>query len=239
MNPKNKKQVTNRTTSVSERGTQHRSMLQTETTQLTWEEFFSPLSAAASENRKAHSLKWNVEPLVQKIKDIVFAFLESRDVPYNNLPRIEGHSEGNGIIGQITSKQLAPYDHIPGVKSAFEILFSLHCFDLDREKHPEKAYVHLLRAALNMQAIVAAKMEAQFFAGKGTQYGGKKASSKRAKRDTKQLILDEFRKYRDEGKTPADARRLAKNRVKVSQSWLDQLWRAAAIEEEYQRLKKL
>ena len=166
MNPKNKKQVTNRTTSVSERGTKHPSMLQTETTQQTMEEFFSP------ENIKAHNLKWNAEALVQEIKDIVFAFLESRDVPYNNLPRIEGHSEGNGIIGQITSKQLAPYDHIPGVKSAFEILSSLHSFDLDREKHPEKTYVHLLRAGLNMQAIVVAKMEAQFFAGKARQGDG-------------------------------------------------------------------
>ena len=142
-------------------------------------------------------------------------------------------------IGIGPKEWLTTYDHIPGVRDAFRLLFEIHCFNLSREKEPEKAYAHLIRAALGIQAIIISEMEAQYFAGKGTQYGGKKAGLWSVAEHRKGQLLNVFCKYRDKGRDRATARRLAGEEIGLKQRQVDNYWSAAKIEAEYQKIKTL
>ena len=74
MKAKNKKQITNRTTSVSDKGTKYRSMLQTETTQLTLEEFFSHKFLSK------HNEGYDVNGLIENLRQRAFEFLDFKQI---------------------------------------------------------------------------------------------------------------------------------------------------------------
>jgi hypothetical protein len=216
----NKKQVTNRTTSVSERGTKHRSMLQTETRQLTLEEFFSKKSLTA------HNEGYDIDVLMENLRQRALGFLDFKQIPYSELR--------HGVKGITTKEWRAQYDHIPGVTDALGLLLELHCFSQDRENKPDLAYAHLLRAALGIQSIVIAEMEAQFFVGKSRQGDGGNWNEREIR---KEELLSEYCKLRLEGKSEVEARRLAAKRIKVSLTTAKRYFTLEEIEMEYQLLE--
>ena len=222
MNPKNKKQVTNRTTSVSDRGTQHRSMLQAETTQLTMEEFFSKKFVAW------HNEAYDVDVLIENLRQRALGFLDFKQIPYLELR--------HGAKGITPKEWRAQYDHIPGVADALGLLLELHLFSQIREDKPDLAYAHLLRAALDIQSIVIAEMEAQFFVGKSRQGDGGNWNEREIR---KEELLSEYCKLRLEGKSEIEARRLAAKRIDVSLRTAKRYFTLDEIEMEYQSLKGL
>ena len=90
-----------------------------------------------------------------------------------------------------------------------------------------------------MKAITTASLEAHYFAGKGTQYGGKKAALWSDSEQRKSQLLIAFCEYRDKGKDRATARRLAGEEIGLKARQVANYWSAAKIEAEYQKIKTL
>lgn len=172
----------------------------------------------------------NIDLLAEDIKEEALSFLDSHAIPYAEIPA--------GDLGCISKEWIAKYDHIPGARAAFGMLFELHSFREARKLNlSEMAYSHLLRIVARQKIITIARMEAQYFAGKGTQYGGNKASLRSIARHRKDQLLNVFCKYRDKGKDRATSRRLAGEEVGLKQRQVDNYWSAANIEAEYQKIK--
>ena len=80
---------------------------------------------------------FDTEILLREVKDRALSFLDLHEIPYSELLL--------GEQGVVSLEWLDQFDHIPGVRTAFSILFELHCFEMTCKDKPTQAYAHLLR----------------------------------------------------------------------------------------------
>lgn len=223
-----KKKIITTTTQVSSKSKKFRSMLKTEHTYYLPEEL---ITSFGTSDYPDSSQGWNVDILIANLKAHALSFLDFKNVPVNELDQ--------GEFGIAPEVWLEQYNHIAGVSEGFYLLFEIHCFNLNRKTDSEVAYTHLLRATNCMRAITTASLEAHYFAGKGTQYGGKKAALWSDSEQRKSQLLIAFCEYRDKGKDRATARRLAGVEIGLKERQVANYWSAAKIEAEYQKIKTL
>ena len=210
-----KKRTISRTTSVSERSRKYPSMLKTEITTT------DDIANWVKQNNQGY----DVDVLVAEVKQAALSFLDSREVPYSDLPF--------GDQGTVRSDWLEGFDHIAGVRPAFGILFEIHCFKLKRKDKPTEAYSHLLRIVPRQALLVIAEMEARYFAG-AARAGDSGKQSERTVRMTK--FLSEYCSLRDDGKTPIHARQFAAKRTSISMTTAKRYFKIEDIEKLYQQI---
>jgi hypothetical protein len=213
-----KKRIISRTTSASERSRKYPSMLKTEITT-------HDLDDISSELIKRHNLGYDVDALVAEVKQDALSFLDSREVPYSDLPL--GHQ------GIVPPGWLEKFDHIPGVRPAFGILFEIHCFELKREDKPNEAYAHLLRIVPRQSQLTVANMEARYFAGAARAGDGGKQSERKVRQNK---YFCEYCNLRNDGKTKIHARQLAAKRVDISMTTAKRYFKIEDIEKLYQQI---
>jgi len=189
-----KKKIT-RTTSVSERSRKFKSMLVTEIT----------TDIGLDEISRSSQQGYDVELLAYEVKEHALNFLDDHKIPYSELPY--------GKDGVVPREWLSQFDHIPGVRVAFGILFELTCFEIKREENPNAAYAHLLRIIPRQQMLIIARMEARYFAGQARLGGGGKTSERELRRER---FLTEYVKLRKQNRLPTYCRQIAAKRAKVS-----------------------
>lgn len=194
---------------------QHDSMLVTKTT--TFKDGV-PTSAECDELNKG----WNVEILIEETRQDALSFLDDKKVPYVELP-LGNH----GLVGP---DFLSRYDHIPGVRQAFQILFELHCFNLKRQDQSEEAYGHLLRAASHISLLTLAKLEAGYLAGMARAGDSEKTAQKL---ERQKVLLKHYADLRQAGKNPSEARRLAARRAGIPFSTVKRWYSLDKIEKAY------
>jgi len=189
-----KKKIT-RTSSVSERSRKYKSMLVTEVnTNISLDE----LSISSQQG-------YDVELLANEVKEYALNFLDDHKIHYSELP--------NGEDGIVPREWLSQFDHIPGVRVAFGILFELTCFEIKRTEAPNAAYAHLLRIIPRQEMLTIAEMEARYFAGQARSGGGGKTSDRELR---KEKFLTEYLKLRKQNRLPTYCRQIAAKRAKVS-----------------------
>ncbi len=210
-----KKRTISRTTSVSERSRKYPSMLKTEITTT------DDIANWVKQNNQGY----DVDVLVAEVKQAALSFLDSREVPYSDLPF--------GDQGTVRSDWLEGFDHIAGVRPAFGILFEIHCFELKRKDKPTEAYSHLLRIVPRQSQLVIAQMEARYFAG-AARAGDIGKQSERTVRMNK--FLSEYCSLRDDGKTPIHARQFAAKRISISMTTAKRYFKIEDIEKLYQQI---
>jgi hypothetical protein len=213
-----KKRIISRTTSASERSRKYPSMLKTEITT-------HDLDDISSELIKRHNLGYDVDALVAEVKQDALSFLDSREVPYSDLPL--GHQ------GIVPPGWLEKFDHIPGVRPAFGILFEIHCFELKREDKPNEAYAHLLRIVPRQSQLTVANMEARYFAGAARAGDGGKQSERKVRQNK---YFCEYCNLRNDGKTKTHARQFAAKRVDISMTTAKRYFKIDDIEKLYQQI---
>ena len=211
-----KKRTINRTTSASERSRKYPSMLKTEIT--THDDISSELI-------KRHNLGYDVDALVAEVKQDALSFLDSREVPYSDLPL--GHQ------GIVPPGWLEKFDHIPGVRPAFGILVEIHCFEWKREDKPNEAYAHLLRIVPRQSLLTIANMEARYFAGAARAGDGEKNNQRKVRL---KKLFSEYCSLRDEGKAPIHARQFSAKRVGISMTTAKRYFKIDDIEKLYQQI---
>jgi hypothetical protein len=162
---KDKKRIINRTTSASNRSRKYPSMLKTEMI----------TTYDIQKWSEQNNLGYDVDVLVAEVKKDALSFLDSHGVPYSDLLF--------GDQGVVPSDWLEKFDHIPGVRPAFGILFEIHCFELKRKDKPTEAYSHLLRIVPRQSQLVIAQMEARYFSGAARAGDGGKQSEKKARQN--------------------------------------------------------
>jgi hypothetical protein len=212
---KDKKRIINRTTSASNRSRKYPSMLKTEMT-TTYD-----IQKWAEQN----NLGYDVDVLVAEVKKDALSFLDSHGVPYSDLLF--------GDQGVVPSDWLEKFDHIPGVRPAFGILFEIHCFELKRKDKPTEAYSHLLRIVPRQSQLVIAQMEARYFAGAARAGDGGKQSERKVR---KNKYFCEYCNLRNDGKTKTHARQLAAKRVDISMTTAKRYFTIEDIEKLYQQI---
>jgi len=212
---KDKNRTIKRTTSASERSRKYSSMLTTEISTT------DDIQKWAEQN----NLGYDVNTLVAEVKRDALSFLDSHEVPYSDLLL--------GDQGAVPSDWLEKFDHIAGVRTAFGILFEIHCFELKRKDKPNEAYSHLLRIVPRQSQLVIAQMEARYFAGVARAGDGGKQSERKVRQNK---YFFEYCNLRNDGKTKTHARQLAAKRVDISITTAKRYFKIEDIEKLYQQI---
>jgi len=212
---KDKNRTIKRTTSASERSRKYSSMLKTEISTT------DDIQKWAEQN----NLGYDVNTLVAEVKRDALSFLDSHEVPYSDLLL--------GDQGAVPSDWLEKFDHIAGVRTAFGILFEIHCFELKRKDKPNEAYSHLLRIVPRQSQLVIAQMEARYFAGVARAGDGGKQSERKVRQNK---YFFEYCNLRNDGKTKTHARQLAAKRVDISITTAKRYFKIEDIEKLYQQI---
>ena len=210
-----KKRIIRRKTSVSKRSKKYQSHLVTEIATHNDLEQFVDFSGEA----------FNTDILVREVRDRVLSFLDQHQVPYSELLL--------GEQGVVSLEWLEQFDHIPGVRPAFSILFELHCFEMTCKDKPTEAYTHLLRIIPRESQLVTAEMEARFFSGAARVGDGEKQNARKARLNR---VFSEYCNLRYDGKTPIHARQFAAKRVGVSMTTAKRYFTVKNIEKLYQQI---
>jgi hypothetical protein len=208
-----KKKIT-RTTSASERSRKYKSMLVTEIA----------TDIGLDELSRSSQQQYDVELLVNEVKEHALHFLDDHKIPYSELPK--------GSDGVVPPEWLSQFDHIAGVRVAFGILFELNCFEIKREKSPNAAYAHLLRIMPGQQMLTIARMEARYFAGQARAGDGGKTSEKELRKDK---FLTEYINLRKQNRPPIYCRQIAAKRIEVSLSTAKRYFTIDELEKLYQQ----
>jgi hypothetical protein len=208
-----KKKIT-RTTSASERSRKYKSMLVTEIA----------TDIGLDELSRSSQQQYDVELLVNEVKEHALHFLDDHKIPYLELPC--------GKDGVVPREWLSQFDHIAGVRVAFGILFELNCFEINREKSPNAAYAHLLRIMPGQEMLTIARMEARYFAGQARAGDGGKTSEKELRKDK---FLTEYINLRKQNRPPIYCRQIAAKRIKVSLSTAKRYFTIDELEKLYQQ----
>ena len=211
---KAKKKTISRRTSASKRSTKFPSMLKTE---ITSDISLDDLVASTKE-------AFDVDALAEGVKEEALSFLDLHAIPYSQLLY--------GEQGIVPAEWLATYDHIPGVRPAFGMLFELHCFNIKRENKSEEAYAHLLRIVPRQKLLVIARMEARFYGGAARVGDGGKQSEREYR---KKKLFDEYRTLREAGSSPIRARQLGAQRIGISSATAKRYFTIDQIEKLYQQ----
>ena len=212
---KDKKRTIKRTTSASERSRKYSSMLKTEISTT------DDIHKWAEQN----NLGYDVDALVAEVKRDALSFLDSHEVPYSDLLF--------GDQGAVPSDWLEKFDPIAGVRTAFGILFEIHCFGLKRKDKPNEAYSHLLRIVPRQSQLVIAQMEARYFAGVARAGDGGKQSERKVRQNK---YFFEYCNLRNDGKTKTHARQFAAKRVDISMTTAKRYFKIDDIEKLYQQI---
>ena len=172
-----------------------------------------------------NNLGYDVNTLVAEVKRDALSFLDSHEVPYSDLLL--------GDQGAVPSDWLEKFDHIAGVRTAFGMLFEIHCFELKRKDKPNEAYSHLLRIVPRQSQLVIAQMEARYFAGVARAGDGGKQSERKVRQNK---YFFEYCNLRNDGKTKTHARQLAAKRVDISITTAKRYFKIEDIEKLYQQI---
>lgn len=209
-----KKHIINRTTSASERSRKYKSMLVTEVTS----------DVSLGETSQSTKQQYDTELLAKEVREDALRFLDTHKIPYSELP--------TGKDGVVPSEWLSKFDHIPGVRVAFGILFELTCFQSKREVSPDASYAHIFRIIPRQVQLTIARMEARYFAGAARSGDGGKTSEKESR---KAAFLLEYFKLRGENHSLIRSRQIAAKRIGVHYSTAKRYFKLDELKKLYQQ----
>tara|TARA_S200000501_G_scaffold355006_1_gene376236 strand:+ start:268 stop:906 length:639 start_codon:yes stop_codon:yes gene_type:complete len=185
----------------------------------------APKDGTRDEGSYGNGENWDIDILIDQIKKDAINFLHFHEIPYVDTLL--------GDIGIPPSDFIEKYNHIQGVRPALGILFESHCFSVTRHSKKQYAYVHLLRASAYSKQLTLLQIESQYLASKALSRKTEKTLQMYRKQSH---LLELYKNFRINDKSPREARRLAASQIKVSMPTVKRWFTLEKLEGAYQRL---